>query len=47
MGSESDRTDLPLRLGLPEKATHDYRRNGSTTLFAALEAASGRVTDAC
>jgi hypothetical protein len=28
---------LPLRPGLPEKATHDYRRNGTTTLFAALE----------
>jgi transposase-like protein len=30
---------LPLRPGLPEKATHDYRRNGTTTLFAALEVA--------
>ena len=38
---------LPLRPGLPEKATHDYRRNGTTTLFAALEVATGRVTDAC
>ncbi len=27
---------LPLRPGLPEKATHDYKRNGTTTLFAAL-----------
>jgi transposase len=38
---------LPLRPGLPEKASHDYRRNGTTTLFAALEVATGRVVDAC
>ena len=36
-----------LRPGLPEKRTHDYVRNGTTTLFAALEVATGRVTDAC
>jgi len=38
---------LPLRPGLPEKATHDYVRHGTTTLFAALEVATGKVTDAC
>jgi transposase len=38
---------LPLRPGLPEKATHDYQRNGTTTLFAALEVATGKVTDQC
>jgi hypothetical protein len=38
---------LPLRPGLPEKATHDYIRHGTTTLFAALEVATGRVVDAC
>lgn len=38
---------LPLRPGLPERATHDYVRHGTTTLFAALEIATGRVTDAC
>lgn len=38
---------LPMRPGLPEKATHDYVRHGTTTLFAALEVATGRVTDAC
>ena len=37
---------LPLA-GLPEKATHDYVRHGTTTLFAALEIATGKVTDAC
>ncbi len=38
---------LPLREGLPEKATPDYKRNGTTTLFAALEIATGKVTDQC
>ena len=38
---------LPLRPGLPEKATHDYLRHGTTTLYAALEVATGKVTDAC
>jgi transposase-like protein len=38
---------LPLRPGLPERATHDYKRNGTTNLFAALEIATGRVTDRC
>ncbi len=44
-----DRTQpiLPVRPGLPEKATHDYKRNGTTTLFAALEVATGAVTDRC
>ena len=38
---------LPMRAGLPEKATHDYIRHGTTSLFAALEVATGKVTDAC
>src|SRR5215470_6569433 len=38
---------LPIRPGLPEKATHDYIRHGTTTLFAALDTATGQVTDAC
>jgi transposase len=38
---------LPLRPGLPERATHDYLRHGTTTLFAALEVATGKVLDAC
>jgi transposase len=44
-----DRTQpiLPLRPGLCERRTHDYVRHGTTTLFAALEVATGRVTDAC
>lgn len=38
---------LPIRPGLPEKATHDFVRHGIATLFAALEVATGKVTDAC
>ncbi|PWD42771.1 IS630 family transposase [Gordonia paraffinivorans] len=38
---------LPMRPGLPEKATHDYKRNGTTTLFAALDVATGVVVDRC
>src|SRR5881394_170475 len=38
---------LPLRPGVPEKRSHDYVRHGTTTLFAALEVATGQVTDRC
>ena len=38
---------LPIRPGIPEKQTHDDKRNGTTTLFAALEVATGLVTDRC
>ena len=39
---------LPLHPGVPEKRSHDYIRHGTTTtLFAALEAATGKVTGAC
>ena len=31
--------------GVPEKPTHDYIRHGTTTLFAALEVATGKVVD--
>jgi transposase len=34
---------LPLRPGLPERRTHDYVRNGTTNLYAALDIASGNV----
>jgi len=34
---------LPLRPGLPERATHDYVRHGTTNLYAALDVASGMV----
>jgi len=44
-----DRTQpiLPLRPGLPERQTHDYRRHGTTTLFAALNVLDGRVIGEC
>lgn len=38
---------LPLRPGLPARQTHDYQRNGLTSLYAALEIASGRVLGEC
>lgn len=39
---------LPLAPGLTERRTHDYKRHGTTTLFAALEVATGKITaDAC
>jgi transposase len=38
---------LPARPGVPEKRSHDYIRHGTTTLFAALEIATGKVTEAC
>jgi transposase len=38
---------LPLRHGLPERRTHDYERNGTTSLFAALNVATGHVIGAC
>lgn len=40
-----DRTQpsLPLNYGVPESHTHDYRRYGTTTLFAALDVATGKV----
>ncbi len=38
---------LPMQPGRPERRTHDYKRHGTTTLFAALEIATGTVTAAC
>jgi transposase len=38
---------LPIMPGTPERQTHDYIRHGTTTLFAALEVATGRVEQAC
>lgn len=44
-----DRTQpgLPLKKGRCGTMTHDYKRNGTTTLFAALEVATGKVTGEC
>ena len=38
---------LPMQPGLAERRSHDYVRHGTTTLFAALEIATGKVTAAC
>jgi transposase len=39
---------LPMRFDQAERRTHDYKRHGTTTLFAALEVATGKITaDAC
>ena len=38
---------LPMQPGLAERRSHDYVRHGTTTLFAALEIATGTVTAAC
>jgi transposase len=38
---------LPLRPGLPERQTHDYKRNGTTTLFAAFNILNGKVISSC
>ena len=38
---------LPLQPGLAERRSHDYIRHGTSTLFAALEIATGQVTAAC
>jgi transposase len=44
-----DRTQptLPIKPGKAARMTHDYKRNGTTSLYAALEIASGEVTGAC
>jgi len=44
-----DRTQpmLPLGLGYVEGVTHDYVRHGTTTLFAALDVATGRIWGQC
>src|SRR5258708_3471229 len=44
-----DRTQpgLPMKKGRAGTMTHDYKRNGTTTLFAALDVATGRVIGQC
>lgn len=44
-----DRTQplLPLRPGIPARQTHDYKRNGTTTLFAALNMLDGKIIGNC
>ncbi len=44
-----DRTQpvLPMAPGVAERRTHDYARHGTTTLFAALDVATGAVIGKC
>lgn len=42
---ERTQPGLPLGIGHIRTATHDYTRHGTTTLFAALDYATGKVTD--
>src|SRR5260370_23207565 len=44
-----DRTQpgLPIKKGRCGPMTHDYKRNGTTTLFAALETLQGKVVGEC
>jgi len=44
-----DRTQpgLPLKKGRAGTMTHDYKRRGTTTLFAALDVATGKVIGEC
>src|SRR4029079_9602679 len=44
-----DRTQpgLPLKKGRAQTMTHDYKRYSTTTLFAAMDAATGRVIPLC
>jgi hypothetical protein len=37
----------PVQPGRPARRTHDYRRHGTTTLFAALDIATGKMTAPC
>ena len=38
---------LPMRPGQPARRSHDYKRHGITSLFAALDIATGRVIGKC
>ena len=44
-----DRTQpgLPLKKGRAATMTHDYKRNGTTTLFAAFDVLEGKVIGRC
>ncbi len=44
---ERSQPSLPLRAGRAATMTHDYKRHGTTTLFAALDAATGEVLTQC
>ena len=38
---------LPMRPGQPARRSHDYKRHGVTSLFAALDIATGQLIGKC
>ena len=44
---DRSQTVLPMRPGQPERRSHDYMRHGTTSLFAALDIATGAVIGKC
>jgi transposase len=38
---------LPMRPGQAQRRTHDYKRHGTTSLFAALDVATGKIIGSC
>jgi hypothetical protein len=46
-GAGPDRADPAAAARLAERRSHDYVRHGTSTLFAALEIATGQVIAAC
>jgi transposase len=38
---------LPMRPGQPERRSHDYKRHGTLSLFAALDVATGKIIGKC
>ena len=44
---ERSRPLLPMRPGIPARQTHDYIRHGTTSLFAALNVATGKIIGQC
>jgi transposase len=44
---DRSQTVLPMRPGQPERRSHDYMRHGTTSLFAALDIATGMVVGKC
>jgi transposase len=44
---DRSQTVMPMRPGQPERRSHDYARHGTTTLFAALDVATGKVIGKC
>ncbi|MET3719179.1 hypothetical protein ABIB27_001021 [Arthrobacter sp. UYEF21] len=43
-GPDRTHENQPLFLGHASQQTHDYKRNGTTTLFAALDVLTGKVS---